>query len=286
VGYLIISVAVGVLYRTFYRGDRMTLAFTSATTPTNYFVNSNLVAWPVATNLDNWPIMDSDSSSTSITTRQTINIRSANGTKTLYLEDGQSYTVTTYTTGNVTSLYLVGETTSTSTAFVNTTSDGVIVWHSEANNAQQRRNAIRQYIRSNINEGISKSLSPKAQANELKARLALRDLISEKEWRVFMARGFVMARGASGNLYRIFADGRQVEVYVNHQLKDRVCIHTSAECPPTDHVLNMKILIEMDEEAFLKSGNLRGVHMSGLTFSNKPFKSLLEVTREYPPLRA
>jgi len=97
------------------------------------------------------------------------------------------------------------------------------------------------------------SVSP---AEEI-ARFSLRDQITEAEWRRYVTNGFLMVKGASGRFYQIFNnDSNRVRVYFKNKQTHQICIHTDKNCPPTDHVLNLKTLIEMDESLIWKAGNV------------------------------
>lgn len=100
---------------------------------------------------------------------------------------------------------------------------------------------------------------------ELKAQKTLRDLISEKEWRRYLTNGFIMVRGKSGLHYQLFADQRNIQVWKNNNKTYSICIHTFKGCPPTDHVINCKLLIEFDEKEVWKGGNVGGeIRMSAI----------------------
>jgi hypothetical protein len=90
----------------------------------------------------------------------------------------------------------------------------------------------------------------------LKARETLRDMISESEWRRYVTNGFIMVRGQSKKWYQIFSNRSQrIRVFENGIQVKVLCIHSADECPATDHVINMKILAEIDEAALWKSAN-------------------------------
>ena len=91
---------------------------------------------------------------------------------------------------------------------------------------------------------------------EQKARDTLRDLLSEADWRGYITNGFIVSRGPSGRRYQIFRDQRRTVVWDNGREIARICIHTDQDCPPTDHVLNLKILTEIDEDAVWAGGNV------------------------------
>jgi len=97
------------------------------------------------------------------------------------------------------------------------------------------------------------SVSP---AEEI-ARFSLRDQITEAEWRRYVTNGFIMVKGVSGRFYQIFNnDSNRVRVFYKNKQTHQICIHTDKNCPPTDHVLNLKTLIEMDESLIWKAGNV------------------------------
>lgn len=102
-----------------------------------------------------------------------------------------------------------------------------------------------------------------AKMEELKARETLREYLSESEYRRYITNGFIMVRGSStGYHYQVFGD-RRLRVYHKYKAIESICIH-SQDCPPSDHVLNMKILIESDETEFRKLGNISKLYSNDL----------------------
>lgn len=97
---------------------------------------------------------------------------------------------------------------------------------------------------------------PALSPSELKARSTLRDLISEKAYRRYLINGFIMVKGKSGRYYQIFSDQRHTKVYENEKCINEICIHTNSLCPPTDHVINLKMLVEFDEQEVWDGGNV------------------------------
>jgi len=91
---------------------------------------------------------------------------------------------------------------------------------------------------------------------EIKARTSLRDTISEKQWKKYLKDGFVMIQGKSGRTYQVFQNQRHTKVFECGNLIKELCIHTDKKCPPTDHILNMKVLIEQDEQAIWDNSNV------------------------------
>jgi hypothetical protein len=115
---------------------------------------------------------------------------------------------------------------------------------------QRLRNNLRVLPRART--GIGAHVSPQ----ELKARGTLRDMISENDWRRYVTNGFIMVKGASGRFYQLFADGRRTQVFHHGKNIATLCIHTDKSCPPSDHVLNLKILVELDEDAIWSGSNV------------------------------
>lgn len=91
---------------------------------------------------------------------------------------------------------------------------------------------------------------------EKKALNTLRDLLSEKDFKKYLINGFIMVRGNSGKFYQIFKNQKHIRVYEKGILIKELCIHTDAkEVPPTDHVLNIKVMIECDELSLWNNSN-------------------------------
>jgi hypothetical protein len=98
-----------------------------------------------------------------------------------------------------------------------------------------------------------------ADRAELKAQETLREFISEAEWRRYITCGYIMVRNPiSKRWFQIFRDQR-IAVYEHGKLACRLCIH-SKNCPPTDHVISMKTLVEFDEGSLWKQSNIHDVN--------------------------
>jgi hypothetical protein len=96
----------------------------------------------------------------------------------------------------------------------------------------------------------------KITPSELKARETLRDMILESEYRRYITNGFVMVKAIqSSRWYQIFNDRQKINVYEDGKKVCSLCIHTDDSCPPTDHIINMKLLAEIDEEKIWASAN-------------------------------
>lgn len=103
----------------------------------------------------------------------------------------------------------------------------------------------------------TKPLNPSVSPAEILARNSLRDLITEAEYRRYLTNGFIMVKGQSGRFYQIFNTSHErIKVYYKNELTHLICIHTDNSVPSTDHVINMKMLIDLDETMIWKAGNV------------------------------
>lgn len=120
------------------------------------------------------------------------------------------------------------------------------------------KDLVKEAIRSNlhIRTGRAKPLKSNVSPQELKARDTLRDLLTEAEWRRYVTNQFLMVKGRKGYWYQIFASQERVRVYKDGKFVNQICIHTDKACPPTDHVINLKILVEFDEDSLWRDGNV------------------------------
>ena len=94
---------------------------------------------------------------------------------------------------------------------------------------------------------------------EIRARQTLRDLVTEKEWRRYLTNGFVMALGRSGKVYQIKSDRSHTIVWENNRKVKELCIVADEKCPPTDHVLTIKLMVELDEKAVWAGANKHNI---------------------------
>jgi hypothetical protein len=127
---------------------------------------------------------------------------------------------------------------------------------------ESKRDKFLREIRSKMSAHVGGRQKPLRRAipgPELKARQTLREMILESEWRRYMTNGFIMTRGQSGKWYQIFNDMRRIQVYEQNRLICRLCVYTVKDCPPTDHVINMKLLAELDEANLWASSNVYNV---------------------------
>jgi len=131
------------------------------------------------------------------------------------------------------------------------------------NEKELKKQQLREFMRSKmlVKQGASKMLNRDITPEELKSRNLLRDMLTEKDWRRYVTNGFIMVEGKSGKWYQIFnkSAGYCVGVFEKNQKIASLCIHTVKDCPPTDHVINMKVLVELDEEQIYKGSNVTNI---------------------------
>jgi len=141
--------------------------------------------------------------------------------------------------------------------------DGSSNWINVGDNfviqGEDKKSIIRRAMRSNLTimtrRGSNRrALVQKVAPEEFKARCMLRDLITEAEYRRYLTNGFVMVKGKR-NWYQVFSDQRNTRVYKDNVCIQSLCIHTVKGLPPTDHVINMKMLIEFDENEIWSGAN-------------------------------
>jgi hypothetical protein len=157
-------------------------------------------------------------------------------------------------------------------------------WDMAYSSEEQKVDALRAAIKSNllIRMGRTReSLAAKVSEAELRARDTLRDMLTESEWRRYVTNGFIMVKGQSGRWYQVFnRSNERIRVYENGKHINNICIHTDGECPPTDHVISMKILLEIDEQAVLKGGNIHAPSKNSWQPPRGSRKSLVDVARQ------
>lgn len=116
-----------------------------------------------------------------------------------------------------------------------------------------------------VRKSNSRNMMPAANisSQELKARETLREMLSESEYRRYITNGFIMVKGQSGLWYQIFGNGARLKTYKDGKAFELLCIHTDSACPPSDHVINMKVLVEIDEESVRKGSNISPLRPMG-----------------------
>ena len=166
-----------------------------------------------------------------------------------------------------------------------TTTGSLIVTRMDADYQPVQRSAIlKEVIRSNLLIKTKSRTSPIGQScspQEVQARHTLRDMLTEKEWRGYVTNGFIIVKGASGLFYQIKQKG-SIVVYKDGNPIHSICIHTDKSCPPTDHIINMKLLIEFDEAVIWRKGNVRDdvVRLGNLCSTVKFSGNLLDIYKQ------
>jgi len=155
-----------------------------------------------------------------------------------------------------------------------------------ANKGDYARQVIQNQIKSNllIKMGGSRKAIPipnEVGLAELKARETLRDMITEADWRRYVTNGFIMVKGMSGYWYQVFnMRSARIRVYKDGKHTHNLCIHTDRECPPSDHIINMKILVELDEASIWKGSNILSPYKDHYTQTlHPPAHNLVEQFR-------
>jgi len=94
--------------------------------------------------------------------------------------------------------------------------------------------------------------------NERIAMETLREVISETEFRKYIKYGFIMVKGQSGDNYQIFRNRSHTKVWRAGKVIEEVCVRIKYEqgVPPTDNVIAFRTIIQTDELAFKKLGNV------------------------------
>jgi len=139
-----------------------------------------------------------------------------------------------------------------------------------------------------INERTKSKNKSKLTAPELKARITLRDQISEKEWKRYVTNGYILVNGDSGSVYQVFANhkGRHIKVYDKGKHIHDLCIH-SVGVPDSDHVMNCMLMLQSDEEDFVNQCNKHSAYGSSTPdwdgrdprFKNKSLAQIFETNK-------
>jgi len=136
---------------------------------------------------------------------------------------------------------------------------------------------------------IKRNLSPNIQftpkittietVEEKKAMQSLRDVVTEKEYRKYLINGYIMISGSKYFMevpdkvrglkmpfvYQVFKNQSHIKVYSQGKPVCELCIHTEGCCPPTDHILNMKMMLEHDEKDLWDASNYYDIRKPRVT---------------------
>lgn len=114
-------------------------------------------------------------------------------------------------------------------------------------------------FRKNLSPAIQSRANPirNIPENEKVAIETLREMITEEQLRKYLRYGFVLIKGKSGDTYQIFRNSSHTKVWRGGTLVREVCIRlTDSQIPMTDRVIAHMAMIEADEDAFHKTGNV------------------------------
>jgi hypothetical protein len=90
----------------------------------------------------------------------------------------------------------------------------------------------------------------------------LREMITEEEYRKYLKFGFVLVKGQSGLIYKIFRNESHTKVWKNGKVIEEICVRIKDHnIPPTDNVIAFKTIIETNENQFHKIGNVFKIAM-------------------------
>ena len=123
------------------------------------------------------------------------------------------------------------------------------------------KNAIfLQKLKSNLTIAIKSraDLPNMSDSAERTAMEALRESISETDFRKYLRYGFVLVKGKSGDTFQIFRNRSHTKVWRDGKVIEEICvrIHHDQKVPPTDNVIAFRSIIQTDEESFRKLGNV------------------------------
>ena len=82
---------------------------------------------------------------------------------------------------------------------------------------------------------------------EINALGLLKSMLPIDEWHRYLTHGFIVVRGSTGLRYQIGRGQSHIKVYRQGVKIAELCLMVSSNCPPTDHVIAKKIMVECDE---------------------------------------
>jgi len=123
--------------------------------------------------------------------------------------------------------------------------------HNLSLNVRKTTHALDDLMRHNMND------------DEERARTLLKSMISTKQFKQYLRRGFFVTKGKSGMLYRIFGGHEEIKSYVRekdgkYRKFESICIvFEDMNMPHTDWAIMRFLLIENDEFGMRKLANIR-----------------------------
>lgn len=179
----------------------------------------------------------------------------------------------TTATGSVFKIWVSNATTTTITTTTNTAGQAWIQWVSVSGQSGQRviqaRQTPQEAAEANrrmeeYREGKKVEAERYRAAKERAEGLLYENLSDEQRAEIKRSKFFVVTGGKTGRRYKINAEGglsgNVHEIDDSGVLKRRLCAHIdhAANAPIFDHILAQKLMLEYEEEAFLKVANDHG----------------------------
>jgi hypothetical protein len=97
----------------------------------------------------------------------------------------------------------------------------------------------------------------RSSKSEGRASALLRQSLSDEEWQQMERTGYlsVLSPSVPGRVYRVPTHMDQVEVHESGRLRGRLCVQPATWLPASDVVLMHKLMIEGNEEEYLRTAN-------------------------------
>jgi hypothetical protein len=121
---------------------------------------------------------------------------------------------------------------------------------------------MREIIKSRISPAVHVRNNPLSHTEcerETRARETLKRVVGEAQFRRFLSKGFVTAKGKSGKVYQIFPGHGITKVYYGGKMIERLCVVLPGSFPPTDSVIVRYLLAINNEQMLWSKGIKHGV---------------------------
>jgi hypothetical protein len=106
---------------------------------------------------------------------------------------------------------------------------------------------------------LSEAVYRERQEAEARARRLLERNLSAEQRRTLAKSGFIDVRACGGRVYRLARSGSVARLSEDGKyLTEQYCIVPTVAMPPEDRLLALKLMLETDEEEFLKTACRRG----------------------------
>jgi len=172
----------------------------------------------------------------------------------------------TFTGNNSISSY----STATNSMYVRTDNIGNIIYIDSIGTfapiaPMSKKDELRERIRRNLNSGpaiLKIRAGRPVSIEEQRARNLLRRIIGEREYALFLRKGFLTVYGKTGLVYQIPMGSGMIACYHpskkgKYKLFQRICVQfVDHALPPTDALIMRKLLIENDEVELRKRSNV------------------------------